>query len=167
MIKHIALEDACHELGLYWRKSGSNILAEAIPIGCFAEVYDLRKIYFPKSELNEVERIGIVINNLYSQMKFPAIYDGTTKTGRETIERDRKIEKLLPIIIETQKYWFEKGLQKAKPKGKEFIICYGRIFQINPQHYKDMEAINKRLAEDRRIYRKKSVKSNVKKKFKN
>lgn len=157
MLTHSSLVEACKNLHLDSTIQGKNFYASARPLEGFENPFDLSSINFPETERAEVEKIGVLIHNLYSQIKFPRVYFG--KEGMREHARDTMIEKFLPTAIEAMDFWFKKGLKVCKVDRKEFTLYYGVIYEVDPEYQISMERMNAAMKKVREEYIVKSARS--------
>lgn len=133
MFTYTEIENACNRLGIDPKKIGKNPFATAKSIYAKDKPANLKKLGFPEEERDQVEKIGQIINNLSSQLKFPLFFDLTNEEGKLEKEMDDKINKFLSVINQSLVVWFEIGAQKALLKSSDFSLYNGLIYQINKE----------------------------------
>lgn len=155
MLEVTYLIEACKNLGLNPKERGDNKI-EATSRLCSAkkEPFDFNSIGFPIKELNQVLKIGEIINNLISQTKLFGHY-GSGKSEEKAKERDLSIERILPILEESLTFWLEKGIKKCKG-DKILLIHNGIVYEEDPEYQKSIDEMNERMEEVHEDYIRKS-----------
>jgi len=143
MFTHNSLIEACRNLGLDPEKKGGNSMMNGHPCNTFPKPFDLKGINFPEKELFEVVEIGKIIWNLSSQINCFHYYDATQQ-GREDSLRDKSVQKLMPILEDSQNYWLKMGLEKCK-STKNLVTHNGDIFEVDPEYQKSMNKFNEEM----------------------
>jgi hypothetical protein len=142
MFTHKSLLESCKNLELDPEKRGTNFWTQSWPANAFEQPIDLLIIDFPKEEKDEVLAIGMLINNLHSQIE---------SFGAGDYKHDEKIKKFLSIAEEAQQFWFDKGLKKIMTGERKFILCNGIVYEIDPDSRKRMDEFNERAERGRRM----------------
>lgn len=152
MFTYDELAKACSRSNLDPQKRGKNIWATSTPEG--HNLFDLRTIDFPENELEQVQKIGELINNIFSQ-RTSGLIEFQSKEDRD----NDAIEKILPIAEKSIKSWLKEGLKKSKKPKNSLFIHNGKVYESNPEFYKQMQEMDDELMEFRREFRIKQARS--------
>jgi len=155
MFTYQSLLEACREKGLDPEKRGPNELdaTNSYRLDTFRERFDLTSIDFPSFELEQILKIGEMINNLVSQTKF-----GSFHSGLEDLMKDRSITKMITFLEESIQHWLSKGLEKCTEK-KDLVTYHGFVYEINPEYQISMDTMNKEMADVHRDFIRKQANS--------
>ncbi len=133
MFKYSELLEACKRSEVDPFLKGCNLEAKTILAGC--KYFDLSQISFPKEELGQVLSIGLMVENLISQVQ-PNTFS--------VVGKNEKIKKMLKTAMESQEFWFKKGLELSAT-DKILILHNGNVLEKDPKHDELMEEFNSGL----------------------
>ncbi len=152
MLTYEELINVCSRSNLDPKKSGNNIWAKAKPTG--HDLFDLKIIDFPQYELDQINKIGELIYNVFSQ-KTSGVIEFKSKEDLD----NNAIEKILPIAEDSIESWLKQGLNKSKKPKNSLTIYNGKVYESNPKFFKEMNEMDERLMEFRRDFRRKQAAS--------
>lgn len=150
MLTHDELVKVCSRSNLDPQKRGKNIWATASLIG--HTLFDLKTIDFPENEFEQIQKIGELINNVFSQ-KTSGLIEFNSKKDLD----NNAIEKIVPMAEESINYWLKEGLKKSKKPKNSIFIYNGKVYESDPKFFKEMEEMNDELMEFRREFRRKQA----------
>ncbi len=139
MFTYKEIEKSCKRLGIDTEKRGKNPFALAKTIYAKDKSANLKELGFPEKEKVQIEKIGKLINNLFSQLTFPRSFNLTTEEGKLEKEMDDKISKFLPTACLSQKEWLQSGAQKASLNVSDFSLDSGIVYELDKEKVKAMK----------------------------
>lgn len=152
MLSYDELVEVCSRSNLDPKKRGKNIWATSSPMG--QALFDLKTIDFPENEFEQIQKIGELINNVFSQ-KTSGVIEFNSKEDRD----NNAIEKIVPMAEESINCWLKEGLKKSKKPKNSLFIHNGKVHESNPELYKQMQEMDDELMEFRREFKLKQARS--------
>lgn len=142
MFTNKEIENSCKRLKIDTQKRGKNPFASAKSICTKNEPANLKELGFPEKERIQIEKIGQIINNLYSQLIFPLSFNLTNKKGKLEKEMHDKISKFLPIASQSQKEWLSAGVKKTPLNISDFSLDYGIVYELDKEKVEALQKIS-------------------------
>jgi hypothetical protein len=107
------------------------------PVLVFEKPVDLRALNFPDREREQIERIGLLIQNLRSHKSLYPSHNLTNNKGKEKLQRDNFVDRWLPTFEQAFRFWFENGrLKSTAEQDMRFELFYGVVYQVDLERSK-------------------------------